>query len=73
MQLWAESVEVNCKQPVKCLVFYIHYFKSVIVSHSFLNVAVNDANVFCEVDFLDCLHCFFDGVRGTFHRFYGLN
>ena len=39
----------------------------------FLNVTVNAANVFPEVNFLDRLHHFFDGVLITFHRFYNLN
>jgi len=34
--LWAENLEVNCKQPVKYLVFHVYYLGNVIVLHSFL-------------------------------------
>ena len=50
--------------------FHVHYFRNVIVLHSFLDATFNAASVFSEVKFLDCLHRFFDGVLGTFHCFY---
>ena len=39
---------------------------------SFFDVSVDVTCVFSEVKFLDCFH-WFDGVFGTFHRFYKLN
>ena len=65
------DVEVNCKQPVKCLVDPFTLFKNVIVLHSCLNVTANAANIFSEVRLFDCLHHFFDGR--TFHRSYTFN
>ena len=55
------------------LPFYIYYFRNFIVFHSFFNVLVDITSVFTEVKFLDCLHCFVNGILRTFRLFYRLN
>ena len=53
--------------------FNVYFFGYVVVLLSFVYVIVNAGSVFSEVKFLNCLNRFFEGLLGTFHRFYKLN
>ena len=61
--MWAENLEVNCKQPVKRIVLPCAWFRNGIALHSFVYVTDNAASEIFKVKFLDCLRRFFDGVR----------
>ena len=79
-QLRAENVQVNSKQPVKCLVFPRSLFWK---RHGFLrfvfNVTIDAASVFPKSSSrIACttllyLAPFFDAILGTLHCFYKLN